>query len=202
MVPKQQEAMSARETILANIMSNQPLGQELPVVDVSAVIQYQSNLTQFKTVLDCIGGIAVEITCWTALQDMMQDDLTAGKRVVNAIAEIASIDPALARLEATELATVQRAYLKGGIAVAENGSIWLDEAAMVNRLLPFIAEHLVIVIESKNIVATMHHAYQQVSSFDTGFGMFLAGPSKTADIEQSLVIGAHGARSLMVCIIP
>ncbi len=194
--------MSARETILAGIMANQPLGQDLPVIDVSAVIQYQSNLTQFKTVLESIGGKAVEISGWTALQDMMQADLEQGKGVVNAIAEIGSIDPALASLEAAELASVQRAYLKGGIAVAENGSIWLDEASMINRLLPFIAEHLVIVIESNNIVATMHHAYQQVSSFDTGFGMFLAGPSKTADIEQSLVIGAHGARSLLVCIIP
>jgi L-lactate dehydrogenase complex protein LldG len=202
LVSKQQAEMSARETILAGIMANQPLGQELPVIDVSAVIQYESNLSQFKTVLESIGGKAVEINGWTALQDMMQSDLAQGKRVVNAIAEIGSIDPTLAILEAAELATVQRAYVKGGIAVAENGSIWLDEAAMINRLLPFIAEHLVIVIEAKNIVSTMHHAYQQVSSFDTGFGMFLAGPSKTADIEQSLVIGAHGARSLLVCIIP
>ncbi len=194
--------MSERETILAGIMANQPLSQDLPVIDVSAVIQYKSNLSQFKTVLESIGGKAIDISDWTALQNMMQDDLAAGKRLVNTIAEVGSIDPVLARLEATELATVQRAYLKGGIAVAENGSIWLDETAMVNRLLPFIAEHLVIVIEAKNIVATMHHAYQQVSSFDTGFGMFLAGPSKTADIEQSLVIGAHGARSLLVCIIP
>lgn len=194
--------MSARETILAGIMANQPLSQELPMIDVSAVIQYDNNVSQFKTVLESIGGKAIDISGWTALQNMMQDDLVSGKRVVNAIAEVGSIDPVLVRLEATELATVQRAYLKGGIAVAENGSIWLDETAMVNRLLPFIAEHLVIVIEAKNIVATMHHAYQQVSSFDTGFGMFLAGPSKTADIEQSLVIGAHGARSLLVCIIP
>jgi L-lactate dehydrogenase complex protein LldG len=202
LVSKQQTKMSARETILAGIMANQPLSQDLPVIDVSAVIQYKSNLSQFKTVLESIGGKAIDISDWTALQNMMQDDLAAGKRLVNTIAEVGSIDPVLARLEATELATVQRAYLKGGIAVAENGSIWLDETAMVNRLLPFIAEHLVIVIEAKNIVATMHHAYQQVSSFDTGFGMFLAGPSKTADIEQSLVIGAHGARSLLVCIIP
>jgi L-lactate dehydrogenase complex protein LldG len=194
--------MSARETILAGIMTNQPLSQELPVIDVSAVIQYDSNLSQFKTVLESIGGKAIDISGWTALQEMMQSDLAQGKRVVNVIAEIGSIDPTLAGLEAAELATVQRAYVKGGIAVAENGSIWLDEAAMVNRLLPFIAEHLVIVIEAKNIVATMHHAYQQVASFDTGFGMFLAGPSKTADIEQSLVIGAHGARSLLVCILP
>jgi L-lactate dehydrogenase complex protein LldG len=47
----------------------------------------------------------------------------------------------------------------------------------------------------------MHQAYEQISSADYGFGVFLAGPSKTADIEQSLVLGAHGARGLVVFLV-
>jgi L-lactate dehydrogenase complex protein LldG len=58
-----------------------------------------------------------------------------------------------------------------------------------------------ILIHKKDIVATMHHAYAQVQVEKEGFGAFIAGPSKTADIEQSLVIGAHGARSLVVYIL-
>ena len=44
----------------------------------------------------------------------------------------------------------------------------------------------------------MHAAYQQLNGQNFDYGLFLSGPSKTADIEQSLVIGAQGAMSLTV----
>jgi len=47
----------------------------------------------------------------------------------------------------------------------------------------------------------MHHAYDRIGDADYGFGLFLAGPSKTADIEQSLVLGAHGSRSMTVFLV-
>ncbi len=67
--------------------------------------------------------------------------------------------------------------------------------------LPFICQHLILVIDDENFVANMHEAYQKIDTNKSGYGTFIAGPSKTADIEQALVIGAHGPRSLKVFIV-
>jgi len=77
----------------------------------------------------------------------------------------------------------------------------LQEEDMGNRLLPFICQHLILILHQSMLVQNMHEAYNRINAITTGYGVFIAGPSKTADIEQSLVIGAHGARSLKIYII-
>jgi L-lactate dehydrogenase complex protein LldG len=101
-------------------------------------------------------------------------------------------------LDGLSLAEVEVLEIDGAFGVAENGAIWLTEEALPHRVAPFICQHLVIHVQK--IVPNMHAAYEELTNQTTGFGLFLAGPSKTADIEQSLVIGAHGARSLTVVI--
>ncbi len=83
--------------------------------------------------------------------------------------------------------------LNGQFGVAENGAIWLDDTDYPNRLIPFITKQMFIKLDSEQIVGHMHEAYDRISLKNTGFGVFISGPSKTADIEQSLVYGAHGA---------
>ncbi|RXK61553.1 hypothetical protein ESA94_00600 [Lacibacter luteus] len=193
--------MSARESILKNITANKPQLVELPAIDLNDVIQYNDLVQQYKTVLQSIGGGTVELQELSSLQEEFATKKANGDFVVNRIEALGEVSDSLNTLTATDLAAVDTAYINGNIAVAENGAIWLYESNMGNRLLPFICQHLVIVIEKKNIVPTMHHAYNQLETAKEGFGVFLAGPSKTADIEQSLVIGAHGARSLIVHIV-
>lgn len=100
-----------------------------------------------------------------------------------------------------ELEDLNLAILEGQFGVAENGAIWIDDDQLSHRVLPFITEHLVIVLNRRNLVATLHQAYERIGDAFSGFGLFVAGPSKTADIEQSLVVGAHGAKSLRVVLI-
>lgn len=100
-----------------------------------------------------------------------------------------------------ELEALGLAILDGQFGVAENGAIWLEDHNLGLRALPFITEHLVIVLDRTKLVETMHQGYDLIGNTASGFGLFIAGPSKTADIEQSLVIGAHGAKSLRVVLV-
>ena len=71
-------------------------------------------------------------------------------------------------------------------------------ASFPERVLPFITQHLVLIVNKADILPTLHEAYETIGQQQYGYGTFIAGPSKTADIEQSLVLGAHGSRSLWV----
>ena len=99
------------------------------------------------------------------------------------------------------LESLEVAILDGQFGVAENGAIWLEDTQLGLRALPFATEHLVIVLDRNSLEDTMHQGYDKIGAAQSGFGLFLAGPSKTADIEQSLVIGAQGAKSLRVVLI-
>lgn len=87
------------------------------------------------------------------------------------------------------------------LGVAENGCLWFDDNILKQRISTFACEHTLLLIDHKNIVPTMHQAYQKIKIAETGYGVFIAGPSKTADIEQSLVVGAQGAVSNTTIII-
>jgi L-lactate dehydrogenase complex protein LldG len=93
------------------------------------------------------------------------------------------------------------AVLPGAFAVAENGAVWVSGDAFRPRAAFVVAEHLALVVPAADVVNDMHEAYRRIAFPGAGFGTFIAGPSKTADIEQALVIGAHGARSTTVLLV-
>ena len=91
--------------------------------------------------------------------------------------------------------------LPGELAVAENAAVWVSDEVVAQRVLYFLTQHLVLFVPAKRLLHNMHEAYGELEIGSTRFGAFVSGPSKTADIEQSLVIGAHGARSLHVFLV-
>ena len=193
--------MNSRNNILNRIENNKPALTALPAIDTNVVSSYEDILVKFSATLKSIGGDVIEINSFDELKNIIAEKNNSRKLVVNTIHQLGDVDSRLILMPKEILNGVDTAIIKGEIAVAENGAVWLYESQMVNRLLPFICQHLILVIDKKNIVATMHQAYQQIDTGKEGFGVFIAGPSKTADIEQSLVIGAHGARSLTVYLV-
>lgn len=195
--------MSSREKILAAISNNKPVFIDSPVMEIDRMVaEPAAALEQFTQTLASIGGTVIQLSDINSIKEKIREARDKGEYIVNTLPLLGEVNEEINfSLDASTLESVHQAYIGATVGVAENGAVWLYESQMKNRLLPFICQHLVICMNAKNIVPTMHEAYQQIDVFKEGYGVFLAGPSKTADIEQSLVIGAHGARSLLVYLI-
>jgi L-lactate dehydrogenase complex protein LldG len=87
------------------------------------------------------------------------------------------------------------------LGVAENGALWIATDDPHRRAALFLASRVLIVVEEAALVPDLHEAYARLDVRAHTFGVFVAGPSKTADIEQSLVIGAHGPKELTVIMV-
>lgn len=194
--------MTTRDQILANIKANQPPLE--PLADSLTFTSSFPDLTQqFIDVLTFVGGKAEVVPDYTAISDCIRKDFPNLTNVATTIPELADLtDTTLNVSDPHDLAGLNLAIIAGALPVAENAAIWVDERQLPQRVVPMITQYLVIVIRQSTIVPNMHDAYRQLQVNTTGFGTFICGPSKTADIEQSLVIGAHGARSLTVYILP
>ncbi|MBC6366744.1 LUD domain-containing protein [Algoriphagus sp. AK58] len=183
--------MSSRESILNAIRGiekeEKPL-PELPLFGISEDVE-----TGFRKSIEGNKGYIVseqEFLNWLSEASF--------PKVYSASSSYASISTLSLPEDPHDLEDLNLAILEGQFGVAENGAIWLDDQQLPHRAIPFITEHLVIILKKENLIPTLHQAYDRIGLDYSGFGLFVAGPSKTADIEQSLVIGAHGAKSLRV----
>jgi len=191
--------MSTRGKILSAVRANQPVLTSMPDIEpLKAYSNKETVLAQYTTVATNIGAKVYEVKSLDEVKTVIQSNFGTDKRIISTISELNDIADTKEYLSdlPVQLADVELAILQSDLAVAENGAIWITEDQMGQRVLPFITQHLAVIVNAKNIVATMHDAYSAIGISTQGFGAFIAGPSKTADIEQSLVIGAHGPRSM------
>jgi L-lactate dehydrogenase complex protein LldG len=192
---------NSRSRILEAVAKSKPAATPLP--DLRFALSDNETqpelVSSFEQFVQGVGGRVFQLEGAGAIRDYLQKEAPTDGLVINRVEEIGPIDEVPESL--STLDTLQRAYIRGKIGVAENGAIWVDETAMGKRIISFICQELVLVINAEDIVPTMHQAYNAIQVNGAGFGVFIAGPSKTADIEQSLVIGAHGPVALTVLIL-
>ena len=196
----------SRDKILAAVKKNEFSHAPLPDVEVlNSLTANSGDLAQQYTAISSAGGSFVyEVADLEAVKVILEKEFKPGVQIISGIKELSDYTYAGAVTGelAHSFANVELTILQSDLGVAENGALWLTESHMNVRVLPFISQHLAVVISRKALVPTMAQAYAKIGNADYGYGAFISGPSKTADIEQSLVIGAHGPRSLSVFILP
>jgi L-lactate dehydrogenase complex protein LldG len=193
-------ATNSRENILSALRGLQNDSSPLPVLKIFD--QSFDVITKFSAVLKSIGGKVVTVKNIEEVIDHLQKDFGPLKRIVSTLPEFSSMaEVNRSYAELSSLHDVELFIAQATVGVAENGAVWLREQDTHERVLPFIASNVAVIIDHRNIVPTMHHAYQKIGNAAYGFATFIAGPSKTADIEQSLVLGAHGAITMRVFIL-
>jgi len=191
--------MTSRERILQAVRANR--GELRPLPDLPSGAALPDDAVQrFMAVIAEVGGEAI-VADDEDLAALIGARYPASATVVSTVAEYphstthVSPHSTLDALEGIDLVV-----LRSALGVVENGAIWLAEEAMPHRALPFVAMHLVLLLRADQLVADMHGAYAALARDASGFGLFVSGPSKTADIERALVIGAQGPRSLLVVV--
>lgn len=187
--------MTSKEKILNSIRENNIVKDvKLPSYE-NFGIKFDNKFETFSTMLESVGGKALVIEKEDL--DKTIKELYPDEKVIASNVDFCSLGnfDSNSQDDAHNLKDIDLAIVKGNFAVAENGAIWMKDESNRHRSLYFIVQNIVIVINENEIVNNMHEAYEKLSFEKAGFGVFISGPSKTADIEQSLVIGAHGPKS-------
>lgn len=188
----------SREKILEQIRNNQP--EIVPLPELSFEHEETGLKESFIEILKRIGGTVLEADNFNEIKAHLAEAFPQNARRITTIRELADTADFSNWKEQDEheLQDVEAAVIKAHFGVAENGAVWVTDELLVQQIVPFITQHLLVILDAGSIVPTMHQAYERIGNLDYNYGVFIAGPSKTADIEQSLVLGAHGPRTMTV----
>lgn len=192
--------MSSKEDILKKYRAN--IRQQFDMPDLSDIkaITYPDPLLQFMNMTKSVGGNAIEVESGRDINELIRELYPDAKEIASNLPEItiATRNPDTVG-RARDLNGTDVGVIRGKFGVAENGCVWIPQQ-MKEKVVCFISENLIILLPKSQIVNNMHEAYKRIEFDKTydGYGTFISGPSKTADIAQVLVMGAQAARSVTV----
>lgn len=194
--------MSTKEEILKRYRANVREQFDMPDLSDIAAITYPNPLEQFIKMTESVGGHVVEVKAGQDINTLIRELYPDAKEIASNLPEvtIATRDPDSAD-SAQSLNGTDVGVIRGSFGVAENACVWIPQT-MKEKAVCFISENLVILLPKSEIVNNMHEAYRRIAFNDYGYGTFISGPSKTADIAQVLVMGAQAARSATVLLLP
>ncbi len=184
---------------------------DMPDLSDIRAITYPDPLLQFMNMTKSVGGNAIEVEKGSDINELIRELYPDAKEIASNLPEIgiATRNPDEVG-RARDLNGTDVGVIRGMFGVAENGCVWIPQQ-MKEKAVCFISENLIILLDKTQIVNNMHEAYRRLSERDPksgldlfdeyGYGTFISGPSKTADIAQVLVMGAQAARSATILLL-
>jgi L-lactate dehydrogenase complex protein LldG len=196
--------MSNKDDILKRYRANVREKYDMPDLSDIKAITYPNPLVQFVKMTEMVGGQVIEVDPGRDVNVLIRELFPEAKEIASNLPEItiATRNPDTVG-RARDLNGTDVGIIRGKFGVAENACIWIPQT-MKEKAVCFISENLIILLPKSQIVNNMHEAYKRIE-FDKeydGYGTFISGPSKTADIAQVLVMGAQAARSATVLLMP
>lgn len=191
--------MSTKEEILSRYRRNMKVTGQYDMPDFSTLkgVEYDNPLAQFVAMSENVGSHVVDLSA-ADINSVIKSLYPEAKVFASSLPEITIADRNPDTVDrAQDLNGTDVGIVRGEIGVAENGCVWIPQT-MKEKAVCFISEYLVILLSRKSIVSNMHQAYERIQFTDYGYGSFISGPSKTADIAQALVMGAQAARGVTV----
>lgn len=190
-----------KEELFQKLRANTREQYDMPDMDIQG-ITYPDTFKQFAEMTKTVGGQLVEAKTDDDINALIKSLYPEAKTFASNLPyiTIAQKNPDTVA-EAKDLDGTDVGIVEGKIGVAENGCVWIPQT-MKEKAVCYISEYLVIILKKSDIVNNMHEAYKRIT-FDPqyNFGAFISGPSKTADIEQALVMGAQAARGVTVIVV-
>ena len=196
--------MSNKDDILKRYRANVREKYDMPDLSDIKATTYPNPLVQFMKMTEMVGGQVIEVDPGRDINVLIKELFPDAKEIASNLPEItiATRNPDTVG-RARDLNGTDVGIIRGKFGVAENACIWIPQT-MKEKAICFISENLIILLPKSQIVNNMHEAYKRIefdSEYD-GYGTFISGPSKTADIAQVLVMGAQAARSATVLLLP
>ncbi|EUK18318.1 LutC/YkgG family protein [Commensalibacter papalotli (ex Servin-Garciduenas et al. 2014)] len=192
--------MSSREFILNQIREScnaEPsVGPNVPLFHKDSF----DIVEQFKQSLLIMGGKIIEKGQNDPFE-FVKAKLEDAKVICSLVPDIEGNKKLTDNMHPKELQDIDYGVLRASFGVAETGSICLTDQDLLINTLGYLPQHLIVLLDPKQIVENLHDAYARPEWKQIHYGALHSGPSATADIEGVLIRGAQGVRSLSVLLI-
>ncbi|MDH3536100.1 MAG: LUD domain-containing protein, partial [Gammaproteobacteria bacterium] len=174
-----------------------------PVFDEPAPLRFRQKLEAAEAscaTLDSLAQVGAEVERYLDQAGVAKRLVVSGDELLQSIDWPASIDVRPWVAGSDERVSLTSAHR----GIAETGTLMLLSGENNPTRLNFLPDYHIVVLTADQLVLRMEDAWDSLRSC---FGEmprtvnFISGPSKTADVEQTVEYGAHGPRCLHVILV-